>query len=126
VLGQVGRPGDGLAALAGHLEAQTRSEERYYDAELHRLRGELLRRAAGKKRSRAEADAEACYRQGLAIAREQGARSLELRVATSLARLLREQRRYAPARMLLAEVRARFTEGSATADLRDAEALLDS
>lgn len=126
VLGKLGHASEGLDLLAGRLDGGVRSEECYYDAELHRLKGELLRQAAaGRKRVRAEVDAEACFRHGLAIARGQGARSLELRAATSLARLWCEQRKHAAARRLLAEVHGRFREGFATADLREARALLD-
>ncbi len=125
VLGTVGRPREGLEVVAGWLDRPERSEECYYDAELVRLRGELLCRVPGRKRASAEAAAEACFRHGLAIAREQGARALELRAATSLARLWRAQRKQAAARSLLGEVLGGFHEGFGTADLRDARALLD-
>jgi predicted ATPase len=69
--------------------------------------------------------AEDHFLQGLDLARLQGARSWELRCATSLARLWRDQTRSKEARQLLAPVYDRFTEGFATADLRAAKALLD-
>ena len=94
----------------------------YYEAELHRLHGELLRLrlAASDKRQ-----AEMGFRRALEIARQQQARAWELRAATSLARLWGEQGRRAEARDLLAPVYGWFTEGFDTADLRDAKSLLD-
>jgi predicted ATPase len=71
------------------------------------------------------AEAERCFRQALDIARVQSAKSWELRSATSLARLWRDQGRRAQARDLLAPVYGWFTEGFDTADLKDAKALLD-
>jgi predicted ATPase len=123
VYGMLGLPADGLACLAERLDGPARGEERYYDAELHRLRGELLRQGADRSR-RVDAEAEHSFRTGLTLARDQGARALELRAATSLARLWRDQRRHAAARALLSEVRSGFTEGFEGADLRDADALL--
>lgn len=90
-----------------------------WEAELCRLRGETLT-------ARADADAaERSYREAIAVAQRQSARSLELRAATSLARLLRGQGRNDEARGLLAPVHGWFTEGFDTADLKDAKALLD-
>ena len=71
------------------------------------------------------AEAEACYHQALAVARDQGARLWELRAATSLARLWADQGKRAEAYDLLAPIYGWFTEGFDTADLRDAKALLD-
>ena len=71
------------------------------------------------------AEAEGCYLKALGVARAQEARSLELRAATSLARLRREQGRRAEARELLAPIYGWFTEGFDTADLKEAKALLD-
>jgi predicted ATPase len=70
-------------------------------------------------------DAETCYRNALRIARDQGARSLELRTATSLARLWRDEDKRQNARNLLAPVYDWFTEGFDTPDLKEAKALLD-
>ncbi|HKC42560.1 MAG TPA: AAA family ATPase, partial [Burkholderiales bacterium] len=94
---------------------------RAWEAELHRLRGDALLAA----RPDAVDDAERSYRDAVAVAQRQGARSLELRAATSLARLLRGQGRDDDARELLAPVYGWFTEGFATADLKEAQALLD-
>jgi len=91
----------------------------FFDAALHRLDGDLLLATGGA----ADATADR-YHRALTIAREQGARSLELRTAKSLARLLRDQGKRADARALLAPVFAWFTEGFDTRDLREAHALL--
>jgi predicted ATPase len=98
-----------------------RLEERWFEAHLLRLKGvALLAISPGRT-----AEAAACYRQAIAVARDQGARLWELRAATSLARLLREQGRRAEAHDLLAPIYGWFTEGFDTTDLRDAKALLD-
>jgi predicted ATPase len=75
--------------------------------------------------SSATADAEACFRKAIEIARSQSAKSWELRAATSLARLLRATSRRDEARAMLAEIYNWFTEGFDTADLKDAKVLLD-
>ena len=93
-------------------------DERYWRPETLRLRGEI-RRQEGEKEL-----AEADFRAAIALAREMSAKAWELRAATSLARLWRDQGRRAEARDLLAPVYGWFTEGFDTADLKDAEALL--
>jgi predicted ATPase len=103
-------------AIAGGDQLQFRLQE----AELHRLKGELLLLAGAE-----ESAAEASMHRALEIARRQKAKSRELRAATSLARLLRRQGRIAQARDGLAPVYNWFTEGFDTADLKDAKALLD-
>jgi predicted ATPase len=95
--------------------------ERLYEAELHRLMGEVL----SSHPERDLAEAKACFRRAVEVAKEQGAKSLELRAATSLAGLWAEQGKRAQARDLLAPVYGWFTEGFDTADLKDAKALLD-
>ena len=97
-----------------------RTEVRLFEAELRRLEGEL-RLLAGAP----EAEAEACFVEALAVARRQEARSFELRAATSLARLWRDQGRRAEAHDLLAPIYGWFTEGFDTPDLRDARVLVD-
>ena len=108
----------GTVATALALAAQT--GQSFWDADLHRLDGDLLLARGG-----AADEAAARYRRALAIAREQGARSLELRAATSLARLLRDQGKRAEARDLLAPIYGWFTEGFDTRDLKEAKALLE-
>jgi predicted ATPase len=96
------------------------SGERWWEAELYRLLGELwLARS-----TRQTAEAETCFHQALDVARSQGAKSWELRAAMSLSRLWQQQGKRDAARELLAEVYGWFTEGFDTADLQDARALL--
>jgi tetratricopeptide (TPR) repeat protein len=108
----------GTVATALAVAAQT--GQPFFDADLHRLDGDLLLAAGGTAD-----EAAARYHRALAIAREQGARSFELRAATSLARLWRDQGKRAEARALLAPVYGWFTEGFDTRDLIDAKALLE-
>jgi predicted ATPase len=124
-LGREGEVRAGLTALDEAQDLCTASGECFLGAELHRLRGELL--LAGAKTDPSEWDAaDACFRQALAVARAQQAKSLELRAVTSLARLYRQQGRKAEARPLLAETYAWFTEGFDLPDLQDAKTLLET
>src|SRR5262249_19121766 len=100
-----------------------RTGEGFHGAELHRLRGEFLLRQGGAEVTGREA--EACFRQALTIARQQQAKSLELRAAMSLSRLHQQQGRPAEARPMLAECYGWFTEGFDTPDLQEARALLE-
>ena len=95
--------------------------ERVYAAEVYRLKGELLLQS-----DTASEAVETCFHQALEVARHQQAKSLELRAATSLARLWQSQAKQAEAHQLLAEIYGWFTEGFETADLQEAKALLDS
>ncbi len=97
-----------------------RAGERWCEAELYRLSGRYLTMASGNTE-----ETETRYRSALRVARKQGAKSLELRAATSLSRLLYEQAKRQEARDLLAPVYDWFTEGFDTPDLKDAKALLD-
>jgi predicted ATPase len=99
----------------------TKSAVRWWEAELYRLRGELLLQHAVAQ----PGEAETCFRQALDIARRQQAKSLELRAAMSLCRLWQRQGKRDAARQLLAEVYGWFTEGFDTADLQEAKALLE-
>ena len=98
--------------------------ERFWEAELHRLQGDLLLQQAGSQAQTAEA--EACLQRALDVARHQQAKSLELRAAISLSRLWQRQGKQAEARQVLAEIYGWFTEGFDTADLQEARALLDA
>jgi len=101
------------------MDAVAASREKWWEAEVHRITGEitLMERDAAK--------AEACFERALAVAREQHAKSWELRAAMSMARLWREQGKRDEARELLAPVYGWFTEGFDTLDLKQAKALLD-
>jgi predicted ATPase len=111
---------EGLAVLDQALARSTESGERWSDAELHRLCGELLCRLPRPDLDRAEGS----FRNALSIAREQGTKGFELRAATSLAQLWGKEGRQTEARELLAPVYGWFTEGFDTADLKEAKALL--
>ena len=123
LLGQVCRHAEraeeGLAAVDEAMAASRAQNERWWDAELHRLRGELLL-AAGAGAS----DAEAAYLRAIEIARSQQARALELRAATSLVRLHSGQRRAGDASHLLQDLYSWFTEGSDSPDLQAAASVL--
>jgi predicted ATPase len=112
-----GQTTEGLAALA---EALANDTARWWEAELYRLRGELLLQHPGTQPEQAEA----CFQEALAIARCQQAKSLELRAALSLARLWQQQGKRKAASALLAPVYGWFIEGFDTADLQEAQALL--
>jgi predicted ATPase len=120
-LALAGKIEEGLVALDDALAQVAGSGAKGWDAEIHRLRGELT----GRLPYPDPAKAEDAFRTALAIAREQGTRGYELRAATSLARLWGEQGRSSEARDLLAPLYGSFTEGFDTADLKDAGALLD-
>jgi adenylate cyclase len=95
--------------------------ERCYEPELYRLKGALLLQQSADNHT----EAHVCFQHALDVARAQQAKSLELRAATSLARLWQQQGKRAEAYQLLAEVYGWFTEGFDTADLQEAKALLD-
>ncbi len=118
-LRKVGRHDHALGAL-GLGVAYAKKGQHYYDAELHRLRAEILLDKDGN----AVDEAEALFGQSLEIARRQAAKTFELRAATSLARLWQRQGKRDAARALLAPLYAWFTEGFTTRDLKDAKALL--
>jgi predicted ATPase len=117
----IGQPETGLAVLAEALVHVEHTGERYYEAEIHRLKGELLLQQSSDN----QADAETCYQQAIDIARNQQAKSLELRATTSLAKLRQQQGKRQEAYDLLAPVYSWFTEGFDTADLQEAKALLE-
>jgi predicted ATPase len=116
-----GYPEEGLNALTEALTVMEDTGARFYGAELYRLKGELLLQQAVPDGFQAET----CFHQALDIARSQQAKSLELRAATSLARLWQSQDKRQEAYDLLAPVYEWFTEGFDTADLKEAKALLN-
>jgi len=121
-LALAGKIEEGLATLDDALATAAVSGQRGWDAEIHRLRGALIGRLPYSDPSKAEDS----FRTALAIAREQGTRGYELRAATSLARLRRDQGHCTEARDLLAPVYGWFTEGFDAPDLKEAKALLDT
>lgn len=115
----------GLATVDEALAFVAQSAERFYEAELYRVRGELLlHRAEGGERAALEADALACFERALATAQRQRAQTWALRAATSLARLQLRRGESDAARAALAGVYGGYREGFDTKDLRDAHALL--
>jgi predicted ATPase len=117
-----GVPECGLDLLGEGLALVECTGERWCEAELQRLRGELLLALRARNTL---AEAETCFHRAVTVARDQGARWWELRAATGLARLRRDQGRVAEARGLLAPIYAAFTEGFAFPDLVEARALLE-
>jgi predicted ATPase len=139
-LGKARQADEGLRVSEEALAMAHRNGERYYEAELYRLKGELLlMQSTGRSVSRAApggkavvkaeplavSNAEGCFNQSIKIAQRQNAKSLELRAVMSVARLYQNQGRQEEARGLLAQIYNRFTEGVDTMDLREAKALLD-
>jgi predicted ATPase len=145
--GKNGRAAEGLAVLAEAFTLVEKNGERWWEAELYRLRGELLLKAAGSRRQaerqtkttkrglapipqssltmQRSAEAEACFQKAIELARQQHAKSLELRAVISLARLWRQQGKKQQARRMLADIYGWFTEGFATQDLQEAKALIE-
>jgi class 3 adenylate cyclase/tetratricopeptide (TPR) repeat protein len=114
-------PGVGLEVLAEGMALTERTGERMYEAELHRVKGELLLMQDAANGP----EAEHCFRVAIEVARRQAGKSLELRATVSLVRLLAKHGRRDEARTMLDDIYGWFTEGFDTADLKDAKALLD-
>jgi predicted ATPase len=112
----------GLTLLAEALAVTNDTGEHRWEAELHRLKGELLLAVSAEHAT----EAATCFRQALDVARRQQAKSWELRAAMSLTRLWQGQGKHAEARELLAPIYDWFTEGFDTADLREAKGLLEA
>jgi len=112
---------EGLAVVDEALSLVSQTQERWIEAELWRLKGELARQTGLEGLP----EAENCLRKAIAVARSQEAQLWELRATTSLARLLRDTNRRDEARAMLADIYNWFTEGFDTADVKDAKALLD-
>lgn len=128
--GKVGRTEEGIEVQAEAVATVHSSEARYYEAELYRLKGELLLNDEGgtmndERRAKQAVEAEAGFQQAIDIARRQSAKSLELRTVMSLSRLWQQQGKREEARQILAEIYAWFTEGFDTKDLQEAKALLE-
>jgi predicted ATPase len=119
VYGMAAQPEEGLNRLAKAAELVETTQERWAEAEMHRLRGTLL------LSKHEQAAAENSYLQALAVARRQSAKFWELRAALDLTRLWRDQGKRDEARNLLAPVYGWFTEGFDTLDLKEAKRLLD-
>jgi predicted ATPase len=147
IYGKMGRPEEGLAALAEAAAIVQRTGEQWYEAELYRLKGTLmlqsqanLGQVSGKSQASQgkfentglrpltpdpRSEAEVYFHKAIEIARNQQAKSLELRAVMSLARLWQRQGKRDDARQMLAEVYNWFTEGFDTKDLQEAKALLE-
>jgi len=146
--GGAGQVDDGLAAVAEALRLVDKNDERIYEAELYRIKGELTlqqsRASLGQVQDKSpasqnklevsntqhltpstQAEAEACFLKAIEIAQRQQAKSLELRATMSLARLWQSQGKHAEARQRLSEIYGWFTEGFDTKDLQEAQALLE-
>jgi predicted ATPase len=135
--GKAGQPIEGIRVLVEALAFVDKTGVRYYEAELYRLKGELTLLQFKRQGStlkvpdpqllipNPQGEAEACFFKAVDIARKQQAKSLELRAATSLARLWQQQGKRAEAHKLLSEVYNWFTEGFDTKDLQEAKALLE-
>jgi tetratricopeptide (TPR) repeat protein len=134
--GQRGQCAEGLLTLAEAIEFVDETGERFYEAELYRLRGELvLQSGVWSSASQtphtqsltpnSQAEAEACFHKAIDIARKQQAKSLELRATARLARLWRQQGKTTEAHRMLSEIYNWFTEGFDTKDLQEAKALLE-
>jgi predicted ATPase len=118
---KLGQFDDARRTIGEAVTATQASKETWFEAEVYRVAGEITLLSP----ERDAAKAEACFQRSLAVAREQQAKSWELRASTSLARLWRDQGKMQEARELLAPVYEWFTEGFDTRDLKDARALLD-
>jgi predicted ATPase len=103
------------------------SGERFYEAELYRLKGELTLQQGSVpgQESSGQQEAEACFCNAIVIAQRQQAKSLELRVVMSLSRLWQQQGKQREAHDMLSEIYSWFTEGFDTTDLHEAKTLLD-
>jgi tetratricopeptide (TPR) repeat protein len=118
--GATGQFAEGLSLLAEALAFAEQSGERFFEAEIYRLRGELLLQSEAP-----QAEVEECFHQAIKVAQRQQAKSPELRAVMSLARLWQKQGKREEARQRLAEIYGWFTEGFDTADLQEAKALLE-
>jgi predicted ATPase len=118
---ELGQPDDARRVIEDAIDKVERSKEKWCEAEVHRIAGEVELKSPEPD----PAKAEGYFSRALAVARQQQAKSWELRAAMSMARLWRDQGKRDEARNLLAPVYGWFTEGFDTLDLKEAKALLD-
>jgi predicted ATPase len=136
--GKGGKPEEGLQVLPEALRVMTTTGQRHWEAELYRIKGELtlqqfnvqgstfkVENSPKSKVQSPESKAEECFLQAIEIAKNQQAKSLELRAAMSLARLWQQQSKQREAHQMLSEIYNWFTEGFDTKDLQEAKALVD-
>jgi class 3 adenylate cyclase/predicted ATPase len=121
-----GRFEEGLAAVAEAIAIVEKTDERHDEADFHRLKGDLVFRRSGiEAEVGVQTEAEECFRKAIEIARQQDAKSFELKAVTSLSRLWKQQGKKAEARQALVEIYGWFNEGFETKDLKDAKVLLE-
>ena len=118
---ELGQPDDARRCIDDAIDKVERSKEKWCEAEVHRIAGEIALKSPAPDAEKAEA----YFERALAVARQQQAKSWELRAAMSMARLWRDQGKRQQARELLAPVYGWFTEGFDTRDLKEAKALLE-
>jgi adenylate cyclase len=124
--GKIGQREEGFSVLDEALAIADKNDERFHEAELYRLKGQLtLQSKVQSPDSQVEKGAEECFLKAIEIARLQQAKSLELRATMSLARLWQRQGKRREAHSLLSEIYGWFTEGFDTRDLQEAKALLE-
>jgi DNA-binding SARP family transcriptional activator/predicted ATPase len=119
--GKVGQTEEALTTLAEALAITKKTGESWWNAELYRLKGEMLLRS----KTRAEDEIKQCFWQAIEIARQQSAKSLELRAVMSLSRLWQHQEKQEETYPMLAEIYNWFSEGFDTPDLQEAKLLLE-
>jgi class 3 adenylate cyclase/predicted ATPase len=122
-LGQFGNAGRCIGEAMAAMET---TKEKWWEAEVNRVAGQIILKSPAPDAAKAEAEAEAYFERALVVARAQQAKSWELRAATSMARLWRDQAKVQQAHDLLAPIYGWFTEGFDTRDLKEAKALLDA
>jgi predicted ATPase len=118
---ELGQLDDARRCIDDAIDKVERSKEKWCEAEVHRTAGEIVLKSPQPEAAKAEA----YFERALVVARQQQAKSWELRAAMSLARLWRDQGKVRQARELLAPVYGWFTEGFDTLDLKEAKALLE-
>jgi predicted ATPase len=118
---ELGQFDDAWRSIDGAIDKKEKSKEKWGEAEVHRIAGEIALKSLAPDTEKAET----YFDRALVVARQQQAKSWELRAAMSMARLWRDQGKPQQARELLAPIYGWFTEGFDTRDLKEAKALLD-